>query len=171
MKKYIFIVTLLCAPCLFSSSTVVAEETAAPSKETKAESPKTNLKEPFCKMTPAEQTSTGIQKLTSSEQDSLVKWWSQHKSSSHQHNITKEVTIATISGEGKNMTLSDGSRISFGSSARKKVGRWVVGDKLGLGDPGKKGSVSIYHMASGQKVKAKREQAPKQGSSSDKQKS
>jgi hypothetical protein len=167
MKKYVAIVSLLCAPLLFSSQHAFGEETpATPSKESQA----ATLKEPFCRMTPSEQTSSGIQKLSAGEQDALIKWWSQHKTSSHQHNITKEVSIASIANESKNMVLSDGSKISFTSSMRKKVSRWVVGDKIGLGEAGKRGSVSIYHIASGQKVKAKREQAPKQESSSDKQK-
>jgi hypothetical protein len=172
MKKYFTIAVLLCAPLLFPIYHVTGEETpVAQNKEGKTESQSSNLKEPFCRMTPAEQTSSGIQKLNLSEQEALINWWNHHKPSSHQHNITKEVTISSISNEGKNMILSDGSKISFTSSMRKKVGRWVVGDKLGLGEPGKRGSVSIYHIASGQKVKAKREQAPKHGSSSDKQKS
>ncbi len=170
MKQYIRIVSLLCAPLLFSSQQIMSEEApAAPSQEVKADV--SSLKEPFCKMTPSEQTRTGIQKLSPAEQEALAAWWCQHKTTSHQHNITKEVAITSIASDGKNMILSDGSKISFSSSMRKKVARWAVGDKLGFGDTGKRGSVTVYHMASGQKVKAKREQAPTQDVSSVKQKS
>lgn len=171
MKKLVSLVALLCLPYVLSSQNLIGNETpATQGKETPSESAKASLKEPFQKMTSAEISNTGIQKLTPSEQEALVKWWGQHKSSSHQHHISKEVSITSIANDGKNMILSDGSKISFSSSAHKKVSRWVVGDKLGLGDPGKRGSVAVYHMASGQKVKGKREQAPQNASSAEQKK-
>ena len=170
MKKLVSLATLLCMPFLLSSQSLLCDETPATSKDASSDSAKAQLKEPFSKMTSAEMTSTGIQKLSPAEQEALAKWWCQHKSSSHQHHISKEVTITSIANEGKNMILSDGSKISFAASARKKVSRWVVGEKLGLGEPGKRGSVSIYHMASGQKVKGKREQAPQSSTSSEQKK-
>lgn len=161
MKKYLSLAALVCMPLLFSSQALLGTETPAPVKETSTSEPqKPQLKEPFSRMTPAEMASTGIQKLTSTEQEALAKWWYQHKISSHQHAIAKEVSITSIASDGKTMVLSDGSKISFGASARKKVMRWSVGDKLGLGEPGKRGAVAIYHLASGQKVNGKREQAP-----------
>ena len=161
MKRYASIIALFCAPLLFSSHHMLGEETPT-TTESQETTPKVQLKEPFNRMTPNELSNTGIQKLSSGEQEALVKWWNFHKNPAHQHNITKEVTISTIDAEGKHLELSDGSKITFCSSVRKKVARWVVGDTLGLGEVGKRGSITLYHMASGQKVKGKREQAPQQ---------
>lgn len=155
MKNRFLIAALLCLPAF--SSPVLGDEPV-----NKDESAKVQLADPFNKMNPGEISDTGIQKLSMAEQKSLASWWSRQKTASHHNSITKEVTIASIADEGKHIVLDDGSKLSFSSSARKKVGRWAVGDKLGLGQPGKRGSVTIYHMASGQKVKAKREQAPQQ---------
>ena len=157
MKNHLLIAALFCVPAF--SSLLLSDE---PVKENKEETTKVQLADPFNKMTPAEASDTGIQKLSMAEQKSLASWWNRQKNSFHHHSITKEVAIATIADEGKQIILDDGSKLSFSSSARKKVGRWVVGDKLGLGEHGKRGSVNVYHMASGQKIKAKREQAPQQ---------
>ena len=161
MKKHFLIAALLCLPAF--SSPILGDEPA-----NKDEPAKVQLADPFNKMTPGEASDTGIQKLSMAEQKSLASWWNRLKTSSHHHSITKEVTIASIADEGKHIVLDDGSKLSLASSARKKVSRWVVGDKLGLGENGKRGSVTIYHMASGQKIKAKREQAPQQKSADQK---
>ncbi len=169
MKKLTPIVAL-CMSLLLSSTYMAGEESVhASSKEIKAETA-ASVREPFSRMSPTELTSTGIQKLSLNEQEALVAWWGQHKNSSHQHTISKEVSISSIGADTKSMIVSDGSKISFNKSMWKKVVRWAVGDKIGFGDSGKRGSVTIYHMASGQKVKAKREQAPKQSSSPDQKK-
>jgi hypothetical protein len=159
MKKRFLIATLLCLPVF--SSPLLGDEAAAATEEPA----KVQLADPFNKMTTGELSDTGIQKLSVAEQKSLASWWNRLKSSSHHHSITAELSISSIADEGKHIVLDDGSKLSLSSSARKKVSRWAVGDKLGLGEHGKRGSVSIYHMASGQKVKAKREQAPQQKSS------
>ena len=155
MKNHFLITVVLCSLPALSLVGDDAPVTEAPVK--------VQLADPFSKMSPAELSDTGIQKLSMAEQKSLASWWNHLKvSSSHHHSITKEVAISSISDEGKHIVLDDGSKLSLDSSARKKVGRWAVGDTLGLGEPGKRGSVSVYHMASGQKIKAKREQAPQQ---------
>jgi hypothetical protein len=167
MKKNISLIAFLCMPLMLSSQNLSAAESPVGPSATTVEPSKVQMKEPFQRMTPGEMASTGIQKLSPTEQDALATWWNQHKTSSHQHHITKEVSITSIANEGKNVVLSDGSKISFSSSVRKKVSRWALGDKLGLGEAGKRGSVTVYHIASGQKVKAKREQAPQTPTASD----
>ena len=157
MKNRFLIAALLCLPAF--STPVFSDEPA-----NKDESVKVQLADPFNKMTPGEVSDTGIQKLSMAEQKSLTSWWNRQKTTSHHHSITKEVTIASIADEGKHIVLDDGSKLSLSSSAKKKVSRWAVGDKLGLGEHGKRGSVNVYHMTSGQKIKAKREQAPQQKS-------
>lgn len=170
MKKFSSFVMFLCLPLFFSAVHMTGEERATAQPHETQSDEAAALKEPFCRMTPGERMSTGIHKLTPSEQEALITWWSHQKSTSHQHSISKEVTISSISNADRSMALSDGSKISFSKSVYKKVARWVVGDTLGFGDSGKRGSVTIYHMASGQKVKAKREQAPKQAAPSDQKK-
>lgn len=157
MKKSLFLGSLLCLP--FLSCSLCADEAPTPTKE---EAPKVRLAESFAKMTAGELIDTGVQKLSLAEQNALVSWWNKSKASSHHYSITKEVTITSIAEEGKHIILSDGSKLSLNSSSRKKIARWSVGDTLGLGEAGKRGSLTVYHMASGQKVKAKREQAPQQ---------
>ena len=139
---------------------LVGDDGATPKKEETTEQPKLELKAPFTLMTPAEQAETGITKLTPAEQEALVKWWHKQRCAPDRHTITKEVTIASIQDEGKRLTFDDGTSVTLCSSYRKKTARWAVGDKIGFGEPGKRGSVSLYHMATGQKVKAKRDQAP-----------
>jgi hypothetical protein len=155
MKNYLLVAALVCVPAL--SSPLFGDEPA-----NKEETAKVQLAEPFNAMTPGDLSDTGIQKLSMAEQKSLASWWNRLKTSSHHHSITKEVTISSITDDGKHIVLDDGSKLTLTSPTHKKLGRWAVGDKLGLGEPKKRGSVTVYHMASGQKVKAKREQAPVQ---------
>ena len=157
MKNRFFITAVLCSLpvlCLFGDEPVAS-----------AEPVKVQLADPFNKMSPSEVSDTGIQKLSLAEQKALTSWWNHLKVSPHHRSVTKEVAITSISDDGKRIVLDDGSKLTLSSSTKKKVGKWAVGDTLGLGDPGKRGSVTIYHMASGQKIKAKREQAPQQNSS------
>jgi hypothetical protein len=168
MRRAAVFIALLCAP-LFSTPFMLGDE--APARDSKESAPKVILKEPFSRMTPTDLVNTGIQKLSSGEQEALVKWWNQRRFSTSQHHITKEASITSIADGGKYIMLSDGTKISFSSSCRKKIGRWAVDDVIGLGEPGKRGSVTLYHMANGQKVKGKREQAPQKKDSTDKSKS
>ena len=154
MNHYILATIVVCSLPVFA----LADDAPA----VKEEPVKVQLAEPFSKMSPNELSDTGVQKLSLAEQKSLASWWNRFKTSSHHHSITKELAIASVSDEGKRFVLDDGSKLILSSSERKKVGRWSVGDILGLGEPKKRGSVNVYHMASGQKVKAKREQAPQQ---------
>lgn len=164
MKKYIL-------PCIVSGllmTTAYAEEVASKPAETtpqqeapqKKETSQQELRAPFCAMTPEDREKTGITKLTAKEQDALVNWWNLRKSIPS-HAISQEFTISEIKENGKSIVLSDGSRISFASSERKKTSKWAVGDAVGTMASGRKGSLTLYHMASGQKVKGKRDQAPK----------
>ena len=155
MKNSLLIAALVCVSAL--SSPLVGDEST-----NKEEPAKVQLADPFNKMTSGDLSDTGIQKLSMAEQKSLASWWNRLKTSSHHHSITKEVAIASIADGGKHIVLDDGSKLSLSSSTNKKVSCWAVGDKIGLGEPKKRGSVTVYHMASGQKVKAKREQAPQQ---------
>ena len=163
MRRYIALIALLCAPMMISSGYALGNDDAQ-----KEENPKVELKDPFNKMTPTERLNTGIEKLSAGEQEALRSWWNQHKGSSHEHHITKEVTLTAIADEGKHIELSDGSKISFSSSCRKKVHRWAVGDAIGIGESGRRGAITLYHMPSGQKVRGKRDQAPQQKNGADK---
>jgi hypothetical protein len=157
MKKHIF--TTIILSCL----SVGAYCADAP--ETKTESPaqKEELKSPFNVMTPSEQTETGVKKLSGSEQEALVKWWAKQKNHP-QLQISKEVTLTAIQDDGKYIVLSDGTRLSVAKSTRKKIAKWVVGDKIGIGEAGRRGALTLYHMATGHKVKVKRDQAPEKSS-------
>lgn len=159
MRKFLALFTLLVSP-FCCTAPLVGEDAPAPKKEQQGEAPKVELKAPFHLMTPAEQTETGIKKLTPDEQNALAKWWQKQKCSADRHTITKEVSISAIQDEGKRLAFDDGTTATLSSSARKKSARWAVGDKIGYGELGKRGSITLYHMASGQKVKGKREQAP-----------
>ena len=132
---------------------LAVDEAPAPEEPVKVQ-----LAEPFSKMSPAELSDTGIQKLSVAEQKSLSAWWNRLALSSH-HSISNEVSISSIADGGKHIILDDGSKLTLDSSARKSVGQWAVGDMLGLGEQGRRGAISVYHMTSGQKIKAKREQA------------
>jgi hypothetical protein len=169
MKRYAIVIAACCAPLFVSNYALGAD--ASQKEEVQAEAPKVQLREPFNRMTPTEVTNTGIGKLSAGEQDALATWWNQHKGLSHPHKITKEVTISSIPEEGKVIELSDGSKISFSSSNHKKVSRWAVGDVIGIGESGRRGAITLYHMSSGQKVKGKRDQAPQQKNGNDKKKS
>jgi len=120
-----------------------------------------SLQEPFIAMTKAEQKATGIAKLNADEQVALVKWMKEYKEQPAPNSASpKEVTISEILDGGKIMVFSDGTKLTFDSSARKKLKNWAVGDKIGLGAPGRRGGLSIYHISTGIKVKGFREQAP-----------
>jgi hypothetical protein len=157
MKKLALIVVLFFGSGLAFTPHVHAEDSnALPKSEAKVP-----LKDPFSSMSSDEQAKAGIAKLTPEEQEFLAKWWYQHKASPHRQHIHKEITITAIQDGGKLVTFSDGSTLSFSSSKCKKTSLWAVGDTVGIGGHGKKGAVILYHMASGTKVKGKREQSPK----------
>lgn len=162
MNKFLTLMAVVCSPLVLSPS-VYGDEPST-KKEEKSDQPKEELHSPFNMMSPEEQKQTGIKKLSGSEQDALCTWMQKQKTAATHHPISKEVTITSIMDEGKRMMLSDGTAIGFSSSARKKTTHWAVGDKLGIGSNGRKGSLTLYHLASGQKVKAKRDQAPKNDS-------
>lgn len=167
MKKFL----ILCVSMCFMSSIVLSEEDFSQKTEQPAP-PKDVPKAPFNLMTQAEQAATGIKKLTQSEQEALIKWWTEQKNHPQPH-ISKEVSLSAVQEEGKYLVLSDGTRLSLAKSNRKKIKKWAVGDKIGIGEPGRRGTLTIYHMATGRKVKARRDQAPEKSSekSSGKQKS
>ncbi len=157
MKKLALVIVLLFGSGLAFKTHLNAEDSnAQPKNEAKAA-----LRDPFSSMSGVEQSKSGIAKLTPEEQEVLAKWWYQHKASPHRQHVNKEVTITDIQDGGKRITFSDGSILSFSSSKRKKTSLWAVGDTVGVGENGKRGSVVLYHMASGTKVKGRREQSPK----------
>jgi hypothetical protein len=151
MKKYLLL-SVVSGLCM---SFAYADDAPAPQLAEQ----KQELRAPFHAMTTEDQEKTGIRKLTPKEQDALVSWWNLRKSIPTQ-DISQEFTIAEIQDGGKSITLNEGSKISFASSERKKTSKWVVGDTVGIMRTGRKGSLTLYHVASGQKVKGKREQAP-----------
>jgi hypothetical protein len=157
MKKLAMVVVLLIGSALGCTASLQAEDASTQSKS----EAKMALKDPFSSMTSAELTKTGIAKLTLEEQEALTKWWYQHKASPHRQHVNKEVTVTAMRDDGKYVTFSDGSTLSFSSDKRKKTSQWAVGDTIGIGENGRKGAVTLYHMASGAKVKGKREQSPK----------
>jgi hypothetical protein len=132
-----------------------------PVQKPTSEAPKQELKEPFNVMTSTEQTETGINKLSPAEQNALAQWWNRKKNAPSK-DITKELTLSEITDGGKTLVLSDGAKLYLSSSVKKKIAKWNVGDKIGIGASGRKGSLTIYHMATGRKIKVKREQAPRQ---------
>lgn len=158
MKKRLF--TTIVLSCLsvgaFCADAPEVKTEVAPQKEEA-------LKSPFNMMTPSEQTETGIKKLSGGEQEALANWWAKQKNHP-QVKIVKEVTLSAIQDDGKYIVLSDGTRLSISKSNRKKIAKWVVGDKIGIGEPGRRGSLTLYHMATGHKVKATRDQAPEKSS-------
>lgn len=135
----------------------------------KAEVPSTTtivkyeLKAPFNSMTTAEAAETGIQKLSPSEQESLFSWFNKQKHHP-KLSVSKEVSLTAIQENGKYLVLSDGTRLSLCKSSRKRISKWTVGDKIGIGESGRRGSLTIYHMATGQKVKVTRDQTPEKSS-------
>jgi hypothetical protein len=158
MKKRLFATLLLSGICVgaFCADTPEA-------KTEQPAAPKVELKAPFNMMTPAEQTSTGINKLSGPEQEALGQWWAKQKNHP-QLQIAKEVTLTAVQDDGKYIVLSDGTRLTLAKSYRKKVAKWIVGDKIGIGEAGRRGAVTLYHMPTGHKIKAKRDQAPEKKS-------
>jgi hypothetical protein len=152
MKKLVFLAAVVFTQTVAFSSSVTAAESVASSEKKST----TLMKDPFCTMSPEELAKTGIAKLTPDEQEALTKWWYQHKASPHKQHIVNEVTVSSIQEGGKFIALSDGETLSFSASKRKKTSLWEVGDTIGIGEGGKKGAVTLYHMASGAKVKGKR---------------
>jgi hypothetical protein len=142
--------------------TCVADDTPVPEPQP----PKQELKEPFNSMTPTEQTETGIKKLSTAEQEALSHWW-KRKKAAPSSDVSKEVTLSEILDNGKCIVLSDGTKLYLSSSVKKKISKWKVGDKIGIGEPGHRGSLTIYHLATGRKVKVKRDQAPRHAEKSD----
>ena len=162
---------ILCAALSFYAPVAFSSETPQ-QKVDQSETKKVELKGLFSTMTQEEQTVTGVTKLSSSEQEALIKWWTNQKNHPRLQ-ISKEVTLSAIQDDGKYIVLSDGTRLSLTKSFRKKVSKWAVGDKIGIGELGRRGTLTIYHMATGRKIKAHREQAPEKANdkSSEKPKS
>lgn len=164
MKKYLFITIALSFISVgaFCNEEQVQKTEQASTKIEKT-APKEELSSPFNIMTLAEQTETGIKKLSTAEQEALAKWWEKQKNHPRL-NISKEETLTAMQDHGKYIVLSDGTRLSLNKSDRKKVSKWNIGDKIGIGEAGRRGALTIYHMPTGQKVKAKRDQAPEKTS-------
>lgn len=122
--------------------------------------PEIPLQAPFHLMSLTERTKTGIEKLNASEQEALTKWWYQQKANPFKQNISRHVTITAIEQQGKCVVFDDGSRMIFTPSKQKKTVLWAIGDSIGIGDVGKKGAITLYHIPSGTRVKGKKDQSP-----------
>jgi len=97
------------------------------------------------KVSEASQTTTPTQK-------------NKKKSSSKQPSKgAEEVTLIKIENNGKSLILSNGQTVFIDEASKKKTKTWSEGDKLGFDNTSKKGSIILYHLASGTKAKAAKE--------------
>lgn len=160
MKK-LLLISLTCF-----ATTMYGADVPQPKAETPASTAapaRYELRAPYNSMTTVEAAETGIQKLSPSEQEALSSWFCKQKHHP-KLSVSKEVPLTAIQESGKYLVLGDGTRLSLSKSSRKKISKWSVGDKIGIGESGRRGSLTIYHMATGQKVKVTRDQTPEKKS-------
>jgi len=117
------------------------------------------LAKEFELMNTQEAKTTGITKLSLHEQHQLISWWNNRKAFLN-NRILQQARIIEILDEGKYVILEDDTKLYFSKDERQKTSLWQVDETIGIGIRGRRGTLTVYHIPTGRRLKARRDQSP-----------